>query len=196
MISILTQVVGQQVFLHFSFLNNGVQTIDNGRFGAYWNFHPNRSKNGTTEDLQGTTSCSAANGTITTTGNRAACAFIADGIVFGNRKPDVHQVGTITDVLSAVHSNAYNGANGPIGPGDYAAAIAWDLGSLAPGQSTAFVIGKELAAPEPSALVLLGSGNTRKIIPAATRHSTPWSEIPAAPACSHSSVGNARCRTL
>ena len=157
-ISILTQVVGQQVFLHFSFLNNGAQTIDNLRFGDYRNFHPNGSKNGKTENVQGTTSFTAANGTVTTSGNRTLSTFIADGIVFGDRKPDVHQVGTITDVLSAIRSNAYTGSNGPVGPGDYAAAIAWDLGSLAPGQSTAFVIAKELASPEPSTLVLLGIG--------------------------------------
>src|SRR4051812_12523178 len=45
-ISIMTQVIGQQVFIRFTFTNNGTQSINNLRFGDYWNYHPNGSKNG------------------------------------------------------------------------------------------------------------------------------------------------------
>jgi hypothetical protein len=157
-LSIMTQVIGPQVSLRFTFTNNGAQSINNLRFGDYWNYHPNGSKNGTTESLQGTTSYSTSTGDVTTTGNKALASFISDGTVFGQRKPDVHQIGTISNVLNAVNTNTFAGANGPLGPGDYAAAIAWDLGSLAPGKSTSFAITKEFGTPEPSTMVLLGLG--------------------------------------
>jgi hypothetical protein len=159
MISIVTQVIGQQVFLRFTFTNTGTQTINDIRFGDYWNFHPNGSKNGTTENLQGTTSYSAVTGDITTTGNSLLSTFISNGTLAGQRKPDEHQVGSISNVLAAVSSNTFAGANGPLGPGDYAAAVAWDLGSLTAGKSTSFQITKDLGTPEPSTLALFGIGS-------------------------------------
>jgi hypothetical protein len=158
-ISIMTQVIGAQVSLRFTFTNNGTQAINNLRFGDYWNYHPNGSKSGTTENQQGTTTYSAATGVVTTTGNRALSSFIADAIVFGQRLPNVHQVDTIPNIITAINNNNFTGTNGPLGPGDYAAAIAWDLGSLSSGASTSFTITKQIATPEPSTVVLLGIGS-------------------------------------
>ena len=101
-IAIMTQVIGSQVFLHFAFTNNGAQAINNLRFGDYWNFHPNGSKSGTTENQQGTTVYSPTTGIVTTTGNQAQPTFIADGRVFGQRAPDVHQIGTVSNILTAI----------------------------------------------------------------------------------------------
>jgi hypothetical protein len=61
-----------------------------------------------------------------------------------------------------MESGTFNGASGPIGPGDTAGALAYYLGSLSAGQRAEFTFYKGLAdpvtTPEPATWALMAAG--------------------------------------
>jgi hypothetical protein len=184
--TIETSLVGTQLTIRFLFQNiNATGTIDNLVFSDYFNFHPNGSlHNGST--AQGTTAylgtCPAnigpCSGAIYTTGNTSLSTFISNGYVYGQRAADAYAVGYASSVpgggqtlFAQMETGTFNGAAGPIGPGDTAGALAYNLGSLSAGQTVEFSFYKGLAAPvttpEPAswAMMLVGLG-----LVAASRH--------------------------
>lgn len=175
--TIETTLVGSLVTIKFLFRNTNTSgTINNLVFSDYFNFHPNGSRiNGST--VQGTTAylttCPAnigpCSGAIYTTGNRSLSTFISEGYVYGQRAPDAHALGYAsgvpgggTTLFAQMAAGTFNGANGSVGPGDTAGALAYNLGSLAAGQTIEFSFYKGLASPvtvpEPASWALIAAG--------------------------------------
>ena len=175
--TIETTLVGNLLTIRFLFQNtNTTGTIDNLVFSDYFNFHPNGSlHNGST--AQGTTAylatCPAnvgpCSGAIYTTGNTSLATFISNGFVYGQRAPDAHAVGYASSVpgggatlFAEMETGTFNGADGPVGPGDTAGALAYNLGSLAAGQTVDFTFYKGLAepvlTPEPASWAMMAAG--------------------------------------
>lgn len=139
-------------------------------FADYFNYHPN-----------GSTLVDAHKGTVTyTTADGIVImgldddTFIADGSMRGQRADDYRTISTFGGVPDAVFDSVQFALYGnppsgtAFGPGDVAGALAWELGSLAPGESTSFTIFK-LATPVPLpgtisllAFGLAGLGATRR----------------------------------
>lgn len=112
--------------------------------------------------VQGTTAylstCPAnigpCSGAISTTGNTSLAGFISNGYVYGERAPDEHALGYAasvpgggTTLFAQMAAGTFNGANGQVGPGDTAGALAYNLGSLAAGQTVQFSFYKGLTPP-------------------------------------------------
>jgi hypothetical protein len=175
--TIETTLVGSLLTIKFLFQNiNSTGTIDDLVFSDYFNFHPNGSlHNGST--AQGTTAylatCPAnigpCSGAIYTTGNTSLATFISNGFLYGERAPDAHAVGYASSVpgggpalFTEMEAGTFNGASGPIGPGDTAGALAYYLGSLSAGQTAEFTFYKGLAepvtTPEPASWALMAAG--------------------------------------
>ena len=174
--TITTSLLGTQLAINFVFRNLNTSGSFNGLvFADYFNFHPNGSLHGNQSTRQGTTSylatCPAnfgpCSGAIYTTGNRGLSTFISNGYLFGERAPDAHAVGYASNVpgngqtlFAQLAAGTINGSSGPVGPGDTAGVLAYNLGSLAAGQSTSFTFykGLEAESPEPGTWALMLSG--------------------------------------
>jgi PEP-CTERM motif len=164
---VLTTVVGNVVTKDFSLTNFSTNNYTDLFLGAYFNFHPNGS-NGT-QQTQGTTSYTAADGLLTT-GNTSRADFRSNGGFKGFRAADYFTVGS-ADGASAVWQRmqlgaaGYDNAAGPFGPTDSAGALAWVLGNLNAGQTVTFTTYESLVSatppasvPEPGSFALAGLG--------------------------------------
>ncbi len=176
--TITTTLVNNLLSINFVFENtNSSGSIGGLVFSDYFNFHPNGSLHGNQSTRQGTTSylanCPAHLGTCTgaiyTTGNTALSTYIANGLLYGERAPDGHAVGYASGVpngqtalYTQLANGTINGASGPVGPGDTAGVLSYNLGSLSAGQSVAFTFYKQIdtGIPEPGTwgLTLVGFG--------------------------------------
>ncbi|HKT19511.1 MAG TPA: PEP-CTERM sorting domain-containing protein [Stellaceae bacterium] len=139
----------------FQFTNDNSYGITDLLFSDYFNFHPDGSDGG--GNSCGTTSVSG--GTVTTVaGTAGGCTpIVKNGTMSGSKAPLEWDLGLTADVLSDIANDIYNDATGPI-TGDAAAYLTWDLGALAEGQTTSFIITKRVNVPEPGSLALVAGG--------------------------------------
>ena len=154
---------GQEVTQRFTITNvSAGTTFTDLRFADYFNYHPNgstfeNSRKGTVtyDPLSGITIAGPDDGTL-----------IANGSMRGERVDDAHGrngpfLATPIAVWDMVQTNVYldPGAAIAIGPGDVAGALAWDLGDLAPSETTTFTIFKLAmplsSVPEPPTMLLI-----------------------------------------
>ena len=176
--TITTTLQGTLLTINFLFRNTNPTGAFNGLiFADYFNFHPNGSLHGNQSTAQGTTAYLAAcpaqlgpcAGALYTTGNTNLSTFVANGLLYGERAPDSHAVGYASSVptgqtalFTELANGTINGASGPVGPGDTAGILGYNLGSLAAGDTTSFTFYKQLdtSLPEPGtwALMLTGLG--------------------------------------
>jgi PEP-CTERM motif len=157
----------------YTIQNNADGFLTDITFADYFNFHPNGSL--VAETQEGTTKIN--NGVVTTSGNRSLPSFIASGQMRlldadGNPLTPTRQDIGCADILGLddscaasggptiprVETGTYNNLDGPLGPGDFAGALAFDNPSdLAPGDFITFGLEKR-AIPEPTLMALLGVG--------------------------------------
>lgn len=157
---ITTTVGANGVTEQFTFFNNTGVDIDEIWFDDYFNFHANGSLEG---DLPCPTT-TYANGVVTTTGSSAGgCSpIVRKGSMYGSLTPggavvlpDAVALGLSTDVLANIASGLPY-VMLPGFTGDGAADLLWNLGPLGAGESTTFVINKNVErVPEPGAMALL-----------------------------------------
>jgi hypothetical protein len=154
--TINTSAIGTGVQLTLFITNGSTSPIDGLQLADYFNFHPN----GTVNNLDGTTS--VRNGCIVTTGFQNT-TLLTDGYMCGLTQPTSFEVGSASGanpVWMDVQNISYLDFMGPVGPGDTAGALEWDLGNLAAGQTVVFAVGKDLiptppdSAPEPASVWL------------------------------------------
>jgi hypothetical protein len=153
--------VDQPITQTFTFTNTRPSgTITDMLFADYFNYHPNGST--FVDAHKGTVTYTAAGG-IGITGPDDG-TLIANGSMRGERVDDLHTISTFGGVPDAVWDSVQFAlyANPPdgtlFGTGDVAGALAWELGSLDPGESTSFTIYKLAApVPTPAAAWLFGS---------------------------------------
>lgn len=155
----------------YTIQNNADVNLVDILFTDYFNFHPNGSL--VAETKEGTTAIGSEG--VTTTGNSNLPSFIGNGNMVlidgaGNPlTPSTFDIGC-ADVLGIdldclgvgptiprVEAGSYNGVSGPLGPGDYAAALAYGIGFLAPEESFTIGVMKRVVS-EPGTLGLLGLG--------------------------------------
>jgi len=159
-VTITTTVSGSTLRQTYDVKNIGNNTLTNLVFADYLNFHPNGSQTHTAANdsiVQQTVT-----GAMYFTSGSPAVSFVSNGYVQGDSFPAEWDIGTQSDVVAAVEAGTgYNDAAGPLGPNDVAAAIGYNVASLAPGQDAIFAINKGLGTPpvpEPASLCLLASG--------------------------------------
>ena len=94
-----------------------------------------------------------------------------DGYMCGTAPPTNYEVGSTSGpnaVWRDVQNGSYHNTVGPLGPGDYAGALEWDIGSLGPGQTRFFAVGKNtlpaVSSPEPDSFVLFAAGSGALLI--------------------------------
>lgn len=158
-----TTAIGLGAQISLTITNTSPLTLTGLQLADYFNFHPNGSV-APNNDL-GTTSIqdlgTASGKCVVTTGVVASPSFLMNGFLCGSRPPTNYDLGSTTvspTVESDVQNIFYNNVMGPLGPGDYAAALEWDLGNLGPGQTIVFAVGKSLdpvIIPEPVSVSLL-----------------------------------------
>lgn len=146
----------------YTIQNNTTASLDGLTFADYYNFHPNGSEPAATQ--LGTTRFNTDR--IVTTGDASASSFISNGsmrlvdaVTGQTLTPTAHDVGCADPLLLAfectgttatlvnVETGALNNADGPLGPGDYAGALAYSIGTLAAGQTTRIGLVKEVDVP-------------------------------------------------
>ena len=157
----------------YTIQNNADAFLTDITFADYFNFHPNGSL--VAETQEGRTQIN--NGVASTSGNDSLPSFVADGQMRlldanGNPLTPTRQDIGCADVLGLdpscalsggptiprVETGTYNNLDGPLGPGDFVGALAFDNPSdLAPGESITFGVEKR-ALPEPTLMALLGVG--------------------------------------
>ena len=159
-ITITTSVTGTTFRQTYDILNVGTVPITNILFADYLNFHPNGSATFAAADQtvvqQLVTGAMYFTGSPTTT--------VSNGYLMGDSFPNLSTIGAQSSVVTTVQNglaSGYNGAAGPAGPADEAAAIGYTFASLSPGQDVVFAINKGLGTPpvpEPASLCLLAIG--------------------------------------
>jgi hypothetical protein len=162
-LQIVSTLSGSNVNLALTFTNYTGADITNLLLADYFNFHPNGS---TTGFNKGTTSYGATCAPLTadciTTVGQPGGDFLFNASMGGSAVSTYHTVGSVSTVVGEVSNNnlagnggtnAYDGASGPVGPGDNAGALAWNLGTLRDDASETFDIGKDV--PEPGAWYLV-----------------------------------------
>jgi hypothetical protein len=167
-ITIDTYAIGMGVQETLSITNVSSSTITGLALADYFNFHPNGSL---PADLQlGTTSIQ--NGCVQTVGLMSATTFLTNGFMCGVTAPTAYEVGFADGsdpVWLDVQNLSYLDNTGPVGPGNTAGALEWDLGSVAPGATVMFAVGKNLdpvlpPVPEPSSVALMIAGGLLLIV--------------------------------
>ena len=167
LITTTLDATGQQITQNFAITNTtaGTTFID-VVLADYFNYHPNGSTAANAQ--KGTVTYSPAGG-IAITGPDDG-TLIANGSMRGERVDDAHGrngpfLTSPIDVLDMVQTGVYldPGAAIAVGPGDVAGGLAWNLGSLAPGDSATFNVFKlaepiATSIPEPAILSLTGGG--------------------------------------
>ena len=154
----------QEITQTFTFTNTTTDTTFNDiRFADYFNYHPNGSTDLNAQ--KGSVSYDPLTG-ITITGIDDG-TLIATGNMRGERLDDAHGrntgfLGSPIMVLDMVQTDTYfDPGPFPVGPGDVAGALAWDLPNLAPGESVSFTVFKNsepVPTPEPGSILLLLPG--------------------------------------
>jgi len=158
-ITLDTSVIGGGVQITMAIKNTSISTLTGFELSDYFNFHPNGSV--IPNSQLGTTSMQ--NGYIVTTGVPGP-SFIENGFMCGIRAPDNFEVGPASGpsaVWLDVGNSVFNHNAGPLGPGDNAGSLGWNLGNLAPGATILFAVGKNLdpvlpPVPEPASVWLMG----------------------------------------
>ena len=161
MATIDTSVMGPGIQITVSFTNTSQVAITNLQLSDYFNFHPN----GTVDPNYRDATTSYQNGCIVSTGLMSDPSFLTNGFMCGSSLPSSFDVGQAEGnftIWKEVQNHSLQGIAGPVGPDDTAGALEWNLGTLNPGATVAFAIGKnvepQLPTPEPSAFALMGLG--------------------------------------
>jgi hypothetical protein len=171
----VTGFTGDEIYQDYTIKNDGGSALQNVRFADYFNYHPNGSSNG--GYLLGTATYDGLAG-IFIKGDVANPNFLKTGqmcfTVVGSTDcsllSSAHDIGDAqigvafaADPIRHVEDNAYNGVDGPFGPGDVAGSLAYDFGDIAPGDQVQIRVLKGgvlpvQESPEPGTLVLLACG--------------------------------------
>lgn len=172
-VTIDTQILGDGGVKQFYTIQNNADTfLTDLVFTDYFNFHPNGSLVAATKE--GTTSFNGEK--VTTTGNKLLPSFVGNGTMNLIDENGALLVPTVVDIgcadvlgfdldctgvgatIPRVEAGAYNGLTGPLGPGDYAAALGYAPGNLlGPEESITFGVEKHVV-PAPGSLALFGLG--------------------------------------
>jgi PEP-CTERM motif len=159
----------------YEIVNNTSSTLTNVTFADYYNFHPHGSLPASA--AEGTTQFDPVSGAIKTSGDPALPDFIANGtmrLLDANGSPltpTAHDVGCADvfgfaaecsgagSTIGRVQAGNLNNLNGPLGPGDFAGALAFNIGNIANDETgNSFTMGVLKTVPEPAPLALLGLG--------------------------------------
>ncbi len=151
--------------LDFAFTNLTSNPFSDLQLFDYFNFHPEGSANLPSRYCGVTEYDGAIGGIVTTDSSGPGCTnHLANGEVYGSQMDAAHEVGYAAGGSPIVWSDIsnltpLNGSVGPVGPGDTAGALRWDLGDLS--SQLHITVYKNLAdvVPEPGTWYLgLGSG--------------------------------------